>query len=73
MKNDLFRLVVAANIKRLRAKEGWTQLELADRINMPQSVLSRYESGHTDMGIDGLARFAAFFGCRISDLFVVKK
>jgi transcriptional regulator with XRE-family HTH domain len=38
---------ISENIKTLREKRGWTQHQLADRLGVEQSTISRWEAGTT--------------------------
>jgi transcriptional regulator with XRE-family HTH domain len=38
---------VAERILRLRAAHGWTMADLAERMGVKKSTISRWESGHT--------------------------
>ena len=49
-------------IKELRKKKGWSQTELAQKMNMKNSNLSRYESGKITPSLPVLERFANVFG-----------
>jgi transcriptional regulator with XRE-family HTH domain len=49
----------AAVVRELRARRGWTQRELADNAGLSQAMISKIESGDTEMTggtIRGLAR-----------------
>jgi len=48
-------------IRRLRERNGWTQLELADAVKINNSVLSRIESGKRPVEDELLVRFADVF------------
>jgi transcriptional regulator with XRE-family HTH domain len=37
---------MATTLKQLRLEKGWTQEELAQRINLDSSTVSNYERGH---------------------------
>ncbi|MFJ6316101.1 helix-turn-helix domain-containing protein [Streptomyces californicus] len=54
---------VAANVKLLRTRRGWTQDQLADRAghNSPQAVLTT-ESGRRRITVNDLVDYAAAFG-----------
>ncbi|MEU0098282.1 helix-turn-helix transcriptional regulator [Streptomyces sp. NPDC006267] len=54
---------VAANVKLLRTRRGWTQDQLADRAghNSPQAVLTT-ESGRRRITVNDLVDYATAFG-----------
>ncbi len=45
-------------LARLRKERGWTQVELAERVGMVQTVLSDYERGKLRLNADNIVRFA---------------
>lgn len=55
-------------IRRLRERRGWTQLELAAKMNINNSVLSRIESGKRPIEDELLIRFAEVFDTSADDL-----
>lgn len=65
---DPFRQVVAANVRELRAKHGWTQQELATRAGVSQKTISRLESGMDNVRWDLLDYVAQALSCGLSDL-----
>ena len=56
-------------IKELRLKAGLTQEQLADRMNMNQSALSKWEKGVSAQRADKLPELAKILGCTIDELF----
>lgn len=50
-----------SKIKQLRERRGWTQLELADKVGMNNSVLSRIESNKRPVESEELKKFADVF------------
>ena len=59
---------ISRNIIKKRVERGWSQSELAKRMSTTQSVISRIESGDSNMTIKTLASVAAAFGIDISEL-----
>lgn len=57
-----------ANLRRLREAAGLTQMELGNRCNMQNSVISRYERGLRDPQLEAVAALAAGLGVRAADL-----
>lgn len=49
----------------IRRRSGLRQAELARRADMPRSVLSAYEHGHRQPGVDALARIASAAGMEL--------
>jgi len=69
---DYVRVVrerVGRNVKRLRDREQWTQIELADRIGNDWRTISQIERGKTNVGLDILARIAHAGSMEVRDLF----
>ncbi len=51
----------AKNLKYLREKKGYDQLKLAEKLNVPQSTLSCWESGIRTPKIEQILDIANFF------------
>ncbi len=45
-------------LARLRKERGWTQIELAERVGITQTLLSDYERGRLRLNADIVVRFA---------------
>ena len=39
-------MIIVRSINALREKLGWTQVEMATRTRLSQSMISKYEGGH---------------------------
>ncbi len=52
-------------IREIRRESGLRQAELARRAALPRSVVSAYEHGHRQPGVDALARLAAAAGLEL--------
>ena len=50
--------VVAKNLRRLRQSRGWTQEELADRVELSVRYVGQVERGQASMSITVLGQFA---------------
>lgn len=50
-------------IKDLRVSRGWTQQDLAEKMNTAKSVISRYEKERLGLDVDLIVRFCDIFGC----------
>jgi transcriptional regulator with XRE-family HTH domain len=55
-------------LARLRKERGWTQVELAERTNIVQTVLSDYERGKLRLNADMIVRFAQALDVTTDDL-----
>jgi transcriptional regulator with XRE-family HTH domain len=60
---------LGSRIRFYRTLKGLSQGELASRLRMASSQLSRYENGHTQPRFSMLARIARALGIRVSDFF----
>src|SRR5262249_34434355 len=61
--------LVGRKIRQLRRQRKLTQVELADRIGIHQSDLSRMEQGEDKVGLDTLLKILATFDLSIGDFF----
>jgi transcriptional regulator with XRE-family HTH domain len=52
-------------VRDIRRRSGLRQAELARRAGVPRSVVSAYENGHRQPGVDALARLAAAAGLEL--------
>ena len=50
-------------IRDLRLARGWTQQDLADRMNTAKSVISRYETERLGLDVPLIGRLCDLFGC----------
>jgi transcriptional regulator with XRE-family HTH domain len=55
-------------LKRLRNKRGLTQVELADRLDVHQVAIARWETGTRRPGVEMLERLAEALGVKITEL-----
>ena len=62
---ELARLNLVSEIKKLRLKNKYTQKELAQKAQMPQSVIARIESGEHSFSLGTLGRIAKVFNKEI--------
>ena len=62
------RLQIGQNIRRLRAKCGISQSELAHSIGVQQSIVSTMETGMGDVSARRLARLSSALGCDASEI-----
>ena len=61
---------LGSRIRLYRSSRRLSQRELAGRLKMAPSQLSRYESGHTEPGLRVLERIARTLGVPVSEFFV---
>ena len=60
-----FRLEIGLSIKQIREGRGLTQEQLAERMSISRSTISKIESGKFNFSIDYLSRFADFLNFEI--------
>ena len=54
-------------LKEMRQKSGIRQIELAKQLDVPQSFISKYESGDRRLDILELRRICQIFGISLGD------
>ena len=54
--------ILAQNLKKYREKAGMTQEELANKLEVERTLLSKYEKGHLDPTTARLSELADIFG-----------
>lgn len=62
------RAIIAANIARLRQRDGMTQQELAQRLNYTDKAVSKWERGESVPDISVLKRIADIFSVTVDQL-----
>ena len=67
-KKNIDLTTVGGRIKAKRLEAGLTQEQLADKLFVKFSMISRYERSESNMGIDTLKSIAAALGCSASYL-----
>ena len=60
--------IVSENIKYLRKLKGWTQGDLADRIDIKRSLVGAYEEGRADPRLNNLQNISKLFKVSIDHL-----
>ena len=63
--SHVFRLEIGLSIKHIREGRGLTQEQLAERMSISRSTISKIESGKFNFSIDYLSRFADFLNFEI--------
>lgn len=66
--DDIAALTVKARVNELLEKRGWKQKDLAKKMKVKPSAISRMLSGRT-LGTDSLTRLSAALGVPVADLF----
>lgn len=56
-------------LKDLRGEVGWSQQELADRLEVSRQTINAIERGKYDPSLPLAFKFARLFGGRIEDIF----
>jgi len=60
---------IGENISKIRKSRGWTQAELAKRINKDRSIVTKYENGAVKVSADMVLNLARAFKVPISKIF----
>lgn len=58
------------NLKTMRAIKGWSQGDLADRLDVSRQTINALETGRYDPSLPLAFALARAFKCRIEDIFV---
>lgn len=67
----LLEINLVPRIRERRMEAHMTQIELAKKLNMPKSQLSKFERGHNKPGPEILWAIAIAIGCKVDDLYEV--
>ncbi|MCL6592259.1 MAG: helix-turn-helix domain-containing protein [Firmicutes bacterium] len=59
---------ISEKIKKLRLNKGWSQTQLAKKLNTQSQNISRYERGIFTPSTEALAKFAEVFGVSVDYL-----
>jgi putative transcriptional regulator len=57
------------NLKELRTGKGWSQGDLADRLDVSRQTINALETGRYDPSLPLAFALAKLFKCRIEDIF----
>ncbi len=71
--HSVYSEYLAANVKRLRAKQGLTQEALAELADIGMRFMQRIESGRTNIGLNAIVALAEALEVKPSALFNVAK
>lgn len=55
-------------LRKLRKINGLTQIRLAQKANVPRSVIARYETGRTNLSLNSLSKLADALECSMDDI-----
>lgn len=59
------RVKIGSSLRAIRENHGWSQEQLAEKMNISRSTISKIESGKFNCSIDYLAKFASFLDFEI--------
>lgn len=62
--------ILGENIRRLRISHGWTQVYLADVLELTPSFFTLVESGQRGMSLEVIEATAAIFNVPVASLFI---
>jgi putative transcriptional regulator len=57
------------SLRELRAAKGWSQSEIADRLNVSRQTINALETGRYDPSLPLAFAIAKLFKCKIEDIF----
>ena len=60
------------NLQKLRKQQGFTQKEMAEKLNITQSAYSQYETGKTEPDIKTIIKLANILKCSTDELLARK-
>lgn len=61
-------VLITNNILKIRTEKGLTQAQLADRLNVQQSMISMIENEERNPSVDVLLKLAAALGVTVDEL-----
>jgi len=59
---------LANRLRDMRKAKGLTQVALAEKANVPRSVIARHETGRTILSTKNLSKVCRALGCRMEDV-----
>ena len=69
MAGEELRVVLGANLRKLRTRRSWSQMELAEKANISMNFLSEIERGNKWPYPDTLQNLAAALNIEVFELF----
>ena len=70
MNDEKLKFQIGANISAYRKREGWTQAQLANKLNYSDKAVSKWERGESVPDVLILADLAELYGITVNDLLV---
>ena len=70
MNDEKLKHQIGANISAYRKREGWTQAQLANKLNYSDKAVSKWERGESVPDVLILADLAELYGITVNDLLV---
>ena len=61
-------MILADKIVRLRKKNGWSQEELAEKMNVSRQAVSKWETGAAEPSTSNLLALAKLYGVEAGEL-----
>lgn len=62
------RILIGQKVKQLREKAGLNQVQIAQFLDVDQSMISKCEKGERQFQVDQLERLGSLFGVSLNDL-----
>ena len=56
-------------VRELRTEKGWSQADLADKLNVSRQTVNAIETGRYDPSLPLAFALAKLFRCRVEDIF----
>lgn len=66
-------MLINEKIRFMRQQKGWSQEEMAHRLNMSPNGYGNIERGHTNINMTKLKKIAVFFDVNLTELFECDK
>jgi putative transcriptional regulator len=57
------------NVRVLRAEKGWSQADLAEKLNVSRQTVNAIETGRYDPSLPLAFAIARLFKCKVEDIF----
>ena len=57
------------NVRELRSEKGWSQADLADKLNVSRQTVNAIETERYDPSLPLAFALARLFKCRVEDIF----
>ncbi|HEY2009419.1 MAG TPA: helix-turn-helix transcriptional regulator [Rhizomicrobium sp.] len=58
------------SVRELRAEKGWSQADLADKLNVSRQTVNAIETGRYDPSLPLAFALAKLFRCKVEDIFM---